>query len=294
VIHHFSVDVEDYFNYLGFERRVPLSRWDSLESRVEPNVYALLEALAEVGATGTFFTLGWIAERHPEMVRAIVREGHEMASHGYSHRRVCELSPGEFRDEIRTTTRILEDLTGEPVKGFRAPHFSLVAGSEWALDVLIEEGYEYDSSLFPIWRPGYGYAGGGRDPHWLERPGGWLAEVPPATLRLAGVNLPAAGGAWFRVFPYGLVRRALLECETRGVPGTFYIHPWELDPGQPTLLQAPRVDRLKHETGLKRVAARLRRLLGEFRFGPIARTVAALPPRDSRTFAKRPGSATGP
>lgn len=273
--HHFTVDVEEYFNFLGFERRVPRSAWDDLESRVEPSVQELLGWLAETGSRGTFFTLGWIAERHPDMVREIAGQGHEIASHGYSHRRVAELTPEEFREEIRATKGILEDLVSQPVVGFRAPHFSLVPGCEWAFDVLLEEGYEYDSSLFPIRRPGYGYPRGGRDPYWLERPSGRLAEIPPATVRVGSVNLPAAGGAWFRIFPYALVRRALRDCERRDVPGTFYIHPWEIDPGQP-LLEAPRADRLKHYAGLKRTAGRLKRLLSEFRFKPIGETVAAL------------------
>jgi len=275
VSHHFTVDVEEYFNFLGFERRVPRSSWDDLDSRVEASVRELLAGLAETGSTGTFFTLGWIAERHPEMVREIARQGHEIASHGYSHRRVAELDPAEFRDEVRRSKRILEALVSQPVVGFRAPHFSLIPGCEWALDVLIEEGYEYDSSLFPIRRRGYGYPTGNRDPYWIHRPGGRLAEVPPATVRIGGLNLPAAGGAYFRIFPYALVSRALKDCEQRSVPGTFYIHPWEIDPDQP-ILDVPRLDRLRHYSGLGRTRARLARLLRDFSFEPIARTVADL------------------
>lgn len=273
--HHFTVDVEEYFNFLGFERRVPLAQWDTLESRVEASVDQLLGELSARGSTGTFFTLGWVAERHPAMVRRIAEAGHELASHGYSHRRVAELAPDEFRDEVRTTKRILEDLVGQPVAGFRAPHFSLVPGCEWAFDVLLEEGYTYDSSLFPIRRKGYGYPEGERDPYRIRRPSGELVEVPPATLRMGGRNLPAAGGAWFRIFPYALIARALRDCERRGVSGTFYIHPWEIDPGQP-LLEAPRFDRFKHYAGIAEAPRRLRRLLSEFRFKPIAATVGAL------------------
>jgi polysaccharide deacetylase family protein (PEP-CTERM system associated) len=275
VNHHFTVDVEEYFNFLGFERQVPRDSWDDLESRVEASVQGLLERLADSGSTGTFFTLGWIAERHPEMVREISHRGHEIASHGYSHRRVAELSPAEFRDEVRTSKRILEDLVSEPVLGFRAPHFSLIPGCEWALDILVEEGYEYDSSLFPIRRSGYGYPKGKRDPHWLDRPSGRLAEVPPATLRIGSVNLPAAGGAYFRLFPYGLVSHALRQSERRSVPGTFYIHPWEIDPDQP-VLDVPAFDRVKHYTGIGRTGKRLARLFQEFSFRPIRDTLRSI------------------
>lgn len=273
--HHFTVDVEEFFNFLGFERRFPIERWDELESRVEASTDALLDMLRKAGSTGTFFTLGWIAERHPDLVRRIVDQGHEIASHGYSHRRVAELSPDEFRDEIRTTKRILEELTGQQVLGYRAPHFSIVTGCEWALDVLLEEGYTYDSSLMPIERRGYGYPSGGRDPHWIERPAGRLAELPPATVRFAGRNFAAGGGAWFRVFPYALIRRALRGCEQRDVPGTFYIHPWEIDPDQP-VVEAPRFASWKHYANLDETEGRLSRLLREFRFRPMAETVAAL------------------
>ena len=283
MVHHFTVDVEEYFNYLGFERRVPLSSWSTLESRVEKSVLTLLAWLDEADSRGTFFTLGWIAERHPDLVRDIAREGHELASHGYSHRRVVELTPEDFREEVRFTKALIENLVGQEVVGFRAPHFSLLPGCEWALDVLIEEGYTYDSSLFPIRRKGYGYPDGGRDPYWLERPAGGLVEVPPATVSLAGKTLPAGGGAWFRVFPYGLVRRALVECEARDVPGTFYIHPWEIDPDQP-VLEAPWLDRWKHHAGLARTEERLLRLLEEFRFSPISETVTTF------TEGCRPGS----
>ncbi len=274
--HHFTVDVEEYFNFLGFERRFPLPRWDELESRVEESMDRLLGLLAEHDARGTFFTLGWIAERHPDLVRRIAAEGHEVASHGYSHTRVVELEPEEFRREIRVTKSTLEELSGQAVVGFRAPHFSLLPGCEWALDLLLEEGHTYDSSLFPIRRAGYGYPDGLRDPHWLSRPAGRIAEVPPATLRVLGRNIPAGGGAWFRVFPYELTRRALRACERRGVAGTFYIHPWEIDPDQP-LLEASAFQRWKHYSGLDRAFDRLRRLLTEFRFRPMKETVDALP-----------------
>jgi len=267
--HHFTVDVEEHFQVSAFERYVARGEWEHHESRVERNVGVILDLLERHGARGTFFVLGWVAERHPGLVRAVATAGHEIASHGWDHRRMTDLSPDEFRDQVRRSKRLLEQLSGAPVFGYRAPSFSIVRGTEWALDVLLEEGYRYDSSLFPVRRPGYGYAAGRRDPHWIARPPGPIAEVPPATLRVAGVNLPAAGGAYFRLFPYALVAAALRDASRRGVPGTFYIHPWEVDPEQPRLpVSAP--TRMRHYGGLAGTGARLERLLAEFRFSSIA------------------------
>ena len=273
--HHFTVDVEEYFQVSAFERHVRYADWDGFESRVSGSVARLLDLLARSQARATFFVLGWVAERHPGLVRRIATAGHEIASHGWDHARVTEQSPLAFRDSIRRTKIFLEDLAAAPVVGFRAPSFSIVPGREWALDVLIEEGYRYDSSLFPVRRPGYGYANGRRDPHWLRRPTGRLAEVPPATLRRWGAQLPAGGGAYFRLLPYPVVRTALRDCERRGVPGTFYIHPWELDPEQPRL-HVPWLTRVRHYGGLGRTLPRLERLLAEFRFTAVADTVARL------------------
>ncbi|MGI9181747.1 MAG: XrtA system polysaccharide deacetylase [Longimicrobiaceae bacterium] len=275
IAHHFTVDVEEYFQVSAFEPRVPRESWDGLESRVVASMSRLLDILAEHEARGTFFVLGWIAERHPELVRAIAAAGHEVASHGQDHRRVTHQTPEEFRASVRRSKQVLEEVTGTPVLGFRAPSFSIVPGLEWALDVLLEEGYGYDSSLFPVRRRGYGYPGGQRDPYWIERPAGRLAEVPPATLLRWGMSLPAGGGAYFRLFPYGLVRAALLDSQRRRVPATFYIHPWELDPEQPRLA-VPWTTRIRHYGGLGGTIERLRRLLGEFRFMPVASTVASL------------------
>ncbi len=273
--HHFTVDVEEYFQVSALESQVTRARWGSLESRVVASVSRLLDLLGLYGAGATFFVLGWVSERHPDMVKAIARAGHEVASHGWDHRRVTDQSPEEFRTSVRRTKHGLEDLTGTAVAGFRAPSFSIGPGQEWAIDILIEEGYRYDSSLFPIHRRGYGYPNGKREPHWIERPAGRIAEVPPATLRRWGINIPAAGGAYFRLLPYRLVRTAILDFERRGVPATFYIHPWEVDPDQPRL-QVPWLTRWRHYGGLGRTTDRLRRLLGEFRFQAIADGLASL------------------
>jgi polysaccharide deacetylase family protein (PEP-CTERM system associated) len=274
--HHFTVDVEEYFHASVFERAVPRASWHRCASRVVESVTRVLELLSRAETRGTFFVLGLVAERHPDLVRAIAGERHEVASHGWDHARVTRQTPQAFREGARRSKDLLEALTGAPVVGFRAPSFSIVPGREWALDVLIEEGYRYDSSLFPVQRRGYGYPGGRRDPHVLERSAGRLVEVPPATLSCLGVRVPAGGGAYFRLFPYALVRAALCAAQRRGVPATFYVHPWELDPLQPRL-PLSWLARLRHYGGLRRTATRLERLLAEFRFTTIADSVLTRP-----------------
>ena len=263
--HHFTVDVEEYFQVSAFEGIVDRSSWEHRESRVARGVDHILEALARHAATGTFFVLGWIAKHHPDVVKRIATAGHEVASHGWGHRRVTTISRDEFRESVRSSKSVLEDLVGAPVLGYRAPSFSIVKGREWALDILIEEGYVYDSSLFPIRRPGYGYASGDRYPYRINRSAGVLHEFPPATVRWLGQTLPAGGGAYFRLLPFALVRLALRDAASRGVSGTFYLHPWEVDPDQPRLPVGP-LTRLRHYGGLGRSARRLERLLTEFRF----------------------------
>ena len=280
-VHHFSVDVEEYFQVSALEPYVARQDWERMDSRVRLGTERLLSLLARGGSHGTFFVLGWLAERQRSLVREIASQGHEIASHGWDHRRVTEQTTEEFRSSVRRTKALLEEITGQTVMGFRAPSFSIVPGREWALDILVEEGYRYDSSLFPVRRRGYGYPGGERDPHWVGREGGpadrrtggrtgQLLELPPATVRWMGVNLPAGGGAYFRLFPYALVRRALKEAEERGEPGTFYIHPWELDPDQPRVPGLPWSTTARHYGGLHRTARKLERLLAEFRFQPLA------------------------
>ena len=279
--HHFTVDVEEYYQVSALEPYVARARWEELPSRVALGVRCLLDLLAEHDARATFFVLSWVAERQRALVREIARAGHEIASHGTDHRRVTELSPEQFRESVRTSKRLLEDITRQPIVGYRAPSFSITRDREWALDVLAEEGYRYDSSLFPVKRRGYGFAGGERDPHVLRRASGKLSEIPPATVALGGRVLPAGGGAYFRLLPYSLVASALRGAERRGAPGTFYIHPWEVDPEQPRFAM-PVTTRLRHYGGLGRTKARLRRLLSTFRFGSIAESLNASASRDAR------------
>lgn len=272
VRHHFTVDVEEYFQVSALAPFVARGSWEQTPSRLAIGMGLLLELLDEAGARGTFFVLGWVAKHHPQIVRAVVAGGHEVASHGWGHERVTTLTQDEFRASVRDSKAALEDLAGAPVVGYRAPSFSIVRGGEWALDVLLEEGYQYDSSLYPIRRHGYGYAGGVRDPHELVRSKGRIAELPPATLGLGPAIIPAGGGAYFRLLPYALTTMALAEAERREVPGTFYIHPWELDPSQPRL-DVPLKTKIRHYGGLSRTVPRLRRLLSAFEFGTIAATL---------------------
>jgi len=275
VAHHFTIDVEEYYQVAAFEPYVARSAWKDFESRVEQQMALLLTLLARHNVRATCFVVGLVAERHPDLIRTIARSGHEIASHGWDHARVTTLTPAQFRESIRRSKQLLEEITGVPVVGFRAPNFSIVEGREWALDILLEEGYSYDSSLFPVRRRGYGYAAGQPDPHWIARPAGRLAEIPPTTLQWAGMRLPAAGGAYFRLLPYGVVRAALRQCECRDVPGTFYIHTWEVDPDQPRM-DVSWATRLRHYGGLGRTLPRLERLLSEFRFAPIENTLSRL------------------
>jgi polysaccharide deacetylase family protein (PEP-CTERM system associated) len=292
--HIFSVDVEEYFQVSAFEKAVPSSRWERLPSRLRPGVDRLLELLARHDAFATFFVLGWTARRHPDVIRGIVAAGHEIASHGWSHRRVNTLEPEEFRTELRDSKRLLEDLSGTSVVGFRAPSFSLTPGSEWAFDVLVEEGYTYDSSIFPIRRPGYGSPGACPIPHEVQRAAGRLLELPLATLATGPLRLPAAGGAYLRHLPYWVTRKGLQAAARFGVPGMFYVHPWELDPSQPRL-PVGRLTRIRHYRGLGTMASRIERLLGEFDFTSVRRSThpalrAAWAREDARVKTSTNGS----
>ena len=266
--HVFSVDLEEYFQVHAFDGVVERDEWNVIPSRVQASTQRILDLLDETGATATFFTLGWIADRHPELVCHIADRGHEIASHGYGHKLLTRMDADEFRRDIRRSRLALENAAGQPVLGYRAPTFSLVPETAWALDVLIEEGFQYDSSMFPIRRRGYGFPGANPDVHTLIRPAGRLLEIPPTTAVVAGLRLPAAGGGWFRQLPYGLTRSGFRQCEQDGRTGMFYIHPWELDPEQPRL-PVPFLQRLRHYRGLRRMDERLARLLREFRFTSV-------------------------
>lgn len=269
IVNAMSIDVEDYFHVSVFDGIVPRSAWDGMESRVVANTERLLDIFDESGARSTFFVLGWVGERHPALVRRIADRGHEIASHGYAHRLIYDQTRAAFREDVRKAKGILQDASGRAVIGYRAPSYSITPRSLWALDVLLEEGYRYDSSIFPIQHDRYGIPVSGRAPYPITRPAGTLIEVPASTTRVGPFNLPVAGGGYFRILPYWWTRWGMgrvNRLEQR--PAVFYLHPWEIDPDQPRL-QVGRLSRFRHYRNLEETETRLRALLRDFRFDTI-------------------------
>jgi polysaccharide deacetylase family protein (PEP-CTERM system associated) len=266
-----SVDVEDYFQVSAFAPHIRREDWDSLPCRVERNIDAILGLLDEADAKATFFTLGWIAERYPQVVRRIVEGGHELASHGYGHQRVSDLSPELFRDDITRAKRILEDLGGVAVRGYRAPSFSINQKNWWAVEELENAGYVYSSSIYPVRHDHYGMPDAPRFPNYPNGAGGIL-ELPPTTLELMGRNLPAAGGGWFRLLPYSMSRWMLQRVNTQDqAPCMFYFHPWEMDAGQPRQAGLSAKTRFRHYVNLQRMPGRMRKLLNDFEWDRVDR-----------------------
>ena len=260
-----TIDVEDYFQVSAFAPHIERSDWDSRECRVERNVDRILALLEEGDTKATFFTLGWIAERYPVLVRRIVEGGHELASHGYGHERVSDLSEAAFFNDIHSAKALLEDIGGVRVQGYRAPSFSIGAGNLWALDTLQRAGYRYSSSIYPIKHDHYGMPDAPRFSHQI-RDG--LIEVPPTTLRMLNRNLPSSGGGYFRLFPYALSRWMLRQVNGQDhAPAVFYFHPWEIDGGQPRIQGIGLKTRFRHYVNINRMEPRLGRLLRDFRWG---------------------------
>lgn len=260
-----TIDFEDW--YQGLE--IPHTDWDGYEDRMESCGRRVLELLAEKGVRGTFFVLGRVAERHPHLVREIAAGGHEIATHGWSHTLVYRLTPETFRSELERSIRMLEDLAGQAVVGHRAPFFSITRQSLWALEILGECGIRYDSSIFPVLNYRYGIEDAPRWPYEVETTApGRLQEFPITTWRVLGRNLPVAGGAYFRIFPYLLTRLAFRSINRSGQPAVFYIHPWELDPNHPRI-PLPRRIAFTHYANLNATEGRMRRLLSDFSFAPM-------------------------
>lgn len=281
---YLSIDVEDYFQVSAFERISPPERWSSCEFRVDRNTDKVLGLLDEVGVKATFFVLGWVARRFPELIKAIAARGHEVASHGYGHQRVNTRSREHFREDIRASKALLEDLSGQTVLGYRAPSYSIGLDTLWAYDELMAADYRYDSSVFPVNHDFYGIPDWPRFPFCVLRrsDGDWrpttgfgaqetFMEIPVTTLRLGGKNLPIAGGGYFRLLPYAFTRWGLRRINRQEArPFVFYLHPWELDPEQPRMQGASWKSRTRHYLNLHRTEGRFRQLLRDFRYAPLS------------------------
>jgi polysaccharide deacetylase family protein (PEP-CTERM system associated) len=261
-----TVDVEDYFQVSAFEPYIDKAAWDKQECRVEANVDRILGLFDEAGVKATFFTLGWVAERYPGMVRRIVEGGHELASHGMSHVRVTQQDADQFRDDVVRTKQLLEDLSGQEIIGYRAASYSIGASNLWALDVLEQTGHRYSSSIYPIRHDLYGMPDAPRFAFQPTR--GELIEFPVTTVRLGGRNLPCGGGGWFRLVPYSAMRMAMQRVNQVDREAViFYFHPWEIDPAQPRQVGLDPKTRFRHYLNLHRMESRLRRLLRDFPWG---------------------------
>jgi polysaccharide deacetylase family protein (PEP-CTERM system associated) len=272
-----TIDVEDYFHVSALASSIHRDSWTSQESRVVGSTQRLLDLFEKFDVRATFFVLGWVAERHPQLVKDISARGHEIACHGYSHELVYEQSPERFRDETIRSKSLLEDIIGAEVLGYRAASYSIVRKSLWALDTLVDLGFAYDSSIFPVRHDRYGIPDAQRVPHRISTPGKQsIVEWPLSTARALGLKIPVSGGGYFRLLPYWVTRwglKSINEREQR--PFIFYLHPWEVDPEQPRV-SASWLSRLRHYTNLERCEERLRRLLGEFRFSTARDGLAQL------------------
>lgn len=261
-----TVDVEDYFHVAAFEDNIDPANWSNYTTRVEKNTGALLELFAKKGLTATFFVLGWVAERYPELVKSIYNAGHEIASHGYSHQIIYKQKQEVFKDEAIRSKQILEDIIQQAVTGYRAASYSITPKSLWALDILAEAGYEWDSSIFPIHHDKYGIPNSPTSPYFIKTSSGkMIKELPLTTAKYLGVKLPAAGGGYFRLFPYWL-SKTLLKKASEKSPAIFYLHPWEVDPEQPRVEGASLLSRFRHYNNLDKCMDRLDILTSDFNF----------------------------
>jgi len=264
-----TIDVEDYFQVSAFAPYIDRSAWETTPCRIERNIDRILELLDQCGARATFFTLGWLAQRYPRLVREVSEQGHEVASHGQAHRRASDQSPAEFDDDIRAAKTLLEDTTGVAVRGYRAPSFSIGHGNLWAFDRIAAAGYRYSSSVYPVQHDHYGMPDAPRFPYRVSN---GLLEIPVSTARVFGRNLPAGGGGYFRLAPYALSRWAIDRVnQVDQRPAIFYFHPWEIDPQQPRIKGVGLKTRFRHYVNLNRTDSRLRRLLSDFRWDRMDR-----------------------
>ena len=287
MVHMLSVDVEEYFQVEAFRGVVDRKDWDSFPVRVNDNVHRILDLFDSYGVKATFFFLGWVAARFPELVRETARRGHELACHSFWHRTVFSLDPAEFRSDTRRAREVIEQAAGCKVIGYRAPSWSVTRQSLWALDILAEEGFSYDSSIFPIHHDVYGIPGAKRFANlWSCSSGAQLPEIPPTTVQLGPMTLPAAGGGYLRLLPMAFTRWAFQQMENRErQPVVVYFHPWEIDPQQPRIRGCSLRSKLRHYTNLEKMEERLRFLLGKYRFQPMKNFLGALQPQLPETAA---------
>lgn len=288
-MHCLTFDIEEHFQVSRFDSPIRRRHWASFESRVTWNTCKLLDLLARHQTRATFFVLGWVAERHPGLIKQIVACGHEVASHGYGHELVTAQTPDLFRADVRKAKTILEDLTGQPVRGYRAPGFTITPETLWALPILVEEGFNYDSSIVPIRHDHCGIPGADPSHHLRHTPSGSIWEIPPTTTKLGGLRLPIAGGSYFRLLPFSLLHRLLKRIEQQGRPLVMYFHPWELDPQQPHM-EGTFFSHLFHYRNLDQMEYRISSLMTSFRFVPIADQIDFSPvlPLDPRVFPAIP------
>ncbi len=268
-----SVDVEDWFQVGAFESVIDRASWESRERRVESNTDAVLSLFGEAGVKATFFTLSWVAERHPHLIRRIVAGGHEIASHGRDHKRVYQMNANEFAEDIKVSKAIIEEAAGVAVTGYRAPNFSIDTRTPWAHAALADAGYSYSSSIAPIVHDHYGWPGA---PRFAHRPlkDSDLIELPVSTVKVGGRTLAAGGGGFFRLLPYALSRWSIARINAEARPAVFYFHPWDMDPGQPRVANAPVKSKLRHYPNLAHMADKLRRAMSDFQWGRVDETVA--------------------
>jgi polysaccharide deacetylase family protein (PEP-CTERM system associated) len=267
-----SVDVEDWFCVYNLTRLIRYADWDKCESRVERTTLRLLDLFRQHQVEATFFVLGWVADRFPDLVREIERDGHEIASHGYSHRLLTLMTPEEFRSDLQRSLEVLSRTARQEVRGFRAPSFSLTRETLWAVDVLRDSGIQYDSSVFPVaFHPDYGIAEAELRPHQLAD---GLVELPMAVTELFGLKIPCSGGAYFRLYPYRMTRWLMRKCNAQGRPVMFYLHPWEVDPEQPRVQGLGWASRFRQYNNLESTEERLRRLLSDFSFTSARKLLA--------------------
>jgi polysaccharide deacetylase family protein (PEP-CTERM system associated) len=271
IVNAMTIDVEDYCHVSAFSKSIDRNEWDRYESRVERNTKILLAIFEEHGISATFFVLGWVAERYPDLVNDISIAGHEVACHGYSHELIYNQTPGRFREETIRAKKIIEDIVQKPVIGYRAASFSINKDSEWAVEILIEAGFKYDSSVFPVRHDRYGVSNSPRFPYRIGSDSGHdLAEYPMTTIRVFGNNLPVSGGGYFRLYPYWFTRLALSSVNRmEQQPFVFYLHPWEIDPEQPRI-NAGWFSKFRHYNNLSRCRSRLERLINDFEFGTVS------------------------